>query len=354
MALVEREILGNQQRLVHELQLGQGRRNVGKQLGVVIDWRIALGKVEVVRAARCGAGLVQHAAHALARTVKHVIRKHAQAASDMRLPRNRIADGAGLQQAELANAGLVGTQLVHQFALGNQKLGCCQRRVVRFLDWNAVSLGDMDACPVNVHVRFTRARQQRTRTAHQRVRRQVGPYVEPEDTVCPVALKHPTLTNCLGATGRLLGRLEHKEHVALDGTRLLTNRAIDKGRRRKRHGHVSIVSASVHLSGMCRGKGRARRLRDGKRVHIGANRRGMRGARASVEEGADAARAGMGHLAGKRGEHALDIGDGLRKIEVELRNAMQVATIATEFLEPGHKGSFHGAYPFTQYCDAEL
>ena len=37
----------------------------------------------------------------------------------MSLPRHRIADGAGLQQTELTNAGLVGTQLVHELALGN-------------------------------------------------------------------------------------------------------------------------------------------------------------------------------------------------------------------------------------------
>lgn len=30
MALIEREILGNQQRLIYELQLGQGRRDIGK------------------------------------------------------------------------------------------------------------------------------------------------------------------------------------------------------------------------------------------------------------------------------------------------------------------------------------
>ena len=105
---------------------------------------------------------------------------------------------------------------------------------------------------------------------------------------------------------------------------------------------------------MLRGKGRTRRLRDGQCVHIGANRRGMRGARASVEESTNTAGAGMGHFTGKRSEHALDIGYGLRKIEIELRNAMQVATIATKFLELGHKGSFHGAYPFTQYCDTGL
>ena len=80
----------------------------------------------------------------------------------------------------------------------------------------------------------------------------------------------------------------------------------------------------------------------------------MRGTNASVEESADAAGARMGHFAGEWCQHALDIGNGLRKIEIELRNAMQVATIATKFLELGHKGSFHGAFPFTQYCDAKL
>ena len=72
----------------------------------------------------------------------------------MGLPRHRIADGTGLQQAKLADTGLVGAQLVHQLALGNQKLRCRQRGIVRFVYGNAVGLGDMDACPVNVHVRL--------------------------------------------------------------------------------------------------------------------------------------------------------------------------------------------------------
>ena len=111
------------------MQLGQGRRNVGKQLGVVIDWRIALGKVEIVRTARCGARLVERTAYALARTVEHGVRKHTQATGNMGLPRHRIADGAGLQQAKLTDAGLIGTQLVHQLALGNQEL-CRRQRCV--------------------------------------------------------------------------------------------------------------------------------------------------------------------------------------------------------------------------------
>ena len=80
----------------------------------------------------------------------------------------------------------------------------------------------------------------------------------------------------------------------------------------------------------------------------------MRCARAGIEESADAARTRMGHLAGKRIEHTLDIGDSLRKIEVELRNAMQVATITTEFLELGHKGSFHRCTSVAIYCAARL
>ena len=87
--------------------------------------------------------------------------------------------------------------------------------------------------------------------------------MEAEDAVGTIALEHAALAHCLGATGRLLGRLEHKEHVAFNGARLLTNRAINEGCRRKRHGHVSIMSARVHFTGMGRGKTSCRRLRNG-------------------------------------------------------------------------------------------
>ena len=72
----------------------------------------------------------------------------------MGLPCHRIADGAGLKQAELTNAGLVGTQLIHELALGNQELGSRQCRIVRLLDWNAVGLGDMDARAMDMNVRL--------------------------------------------------------------------------------------------------------------------------------------------------------------------------------------------------------
>lgn len=178
--------------------------------------------------------------------------------------------------------------------------------------------------------------------------------MEAKNAISPIALEHTALAYRLGTTGRFLGRLEHKENVAPNGARLLANRTVDIRRGGKCHSHVSIMSASVHLAGMGRGEYCPCCLGNGQRVHIGANRRGMRGARASVEESTNTAGARMGHFTGKRGEHALDIGYGLRKIEIELRNAMQVATIATKFLELGHKGSFHGAFPFTQYCDAKL
>ena len=112
----------------------------------------------------------------------------------------------------------------------------------------------------------------------------------------------------------------------------------------KCHSHVSVMSASVHLAGMGRGERCPCCLGNGQRVHVGPNRRGMCGANASIEESADAAGARMGHLASERCQYALDISDGLRKIEIELRNAMEIAAIATEFLELGHRGSLREAY----------
>ena len=202
----------------------------------------------------------------------------------------------------------------------------------------------MDTRTVNMDVRLARTRQQRAGTTRQRAGRQIGPHVKAKNAVDPVAFEHAALAYRLGTASRLLGRLKHKEHIALNGSRLLTDRAVDIRRGGKCHSHVSVMSASVHLSGMRRGKGRIRRLRDGQRIHISANRRGMRGTNASVEESADAAGARIGHLASERCQHALDIGYGLRKIEIELRNAMEVAAIATEFLELGHRRSLREAY----------
>lgn len=80
----------------------------------------------------------------------------------------------------------------------------------------------------------------------------------------------------------------------------------------------------------------------------------MRGINTGVEESTDAAGARMGHLASERCQHALDIGNGLRKIEIELRNAMEIAAIATEFLELGHIGSFRRCASAAIYCAARL
>ena len=202
----------------------------------------------------------------------------------------------------------------------------------------------MDARPVNMNVCLTRTRQQRTGTTRQRAGRQIGPHMEAKNAVSPIALEHTALAYRLGTTGRFLGRLEHKENVAPNGARLLANRTVDILSCRKLHGRMAIVAAGMHLAGMTRSESRARRLLDGQRVHIGTNRRSMRGAHASIEKRTDTTRTRMNYLAVERCQHVLDIGDGLRKIEIELRNAMEIATIATEFLELGHRESLREAH----------
>ncbi len=123
MALIEREILGDQQRLVHKLQLGQGKRNAGKQLGVVIDWRIALGKVEIY------VQPVAAQASSSTRRTPSRARSNMSSVNTRRLPATWASPATalqtvpGLQQTKLADTGLVAYQLVHQFALGNQELG---------------------------------------------------------------------------------------------------------------------------------------------------------------------------------------------------------------------------------------
>ena len=101
---------------------------------------------------------------------------------------------------------------------------------------------------MDMNVRLTRTRQQRTGAARQRAGGQIGPHVEAEDEIRPVALEHAALAYRLGTTGRFLGRLEHKEHIAPNGARLLANRTVDIRRGGKCHGHVSVMSTEMSSS----------------------------------------------------------------------------------------------------------
>ena len=344
MTLVESEILGDEQRLLHELHLGQHRCDAGEELRVVVDRRIALGEVDVVGAAGRRTRLVEHAADARTRPVEHAIREHTEAPRDMGLAGHGVADGTGLDEAELADARLLGAELIHQLSLGHQKLGRRECRVMGLPRRHAVSLGDMDARAVDMDMRLARAGQKRPRAARERTGGQIGPHVEAEDAVGVIALEDAALAHGLGPARGLLRRLEHKEHVAPERARVLAQRAVDVRRRGECHSHMSIVPAGMHLARMGRGEGRPRLLRDGQGIHVGTDRRGRSGSR--IEERADARVARVRDLAGKRREHALDIGDGLREIEIQLGDAMQVAAITAKFFEFGHNGSSRAASTF--------
>ena len=125
----------------------------------------------------------------------------------MGLPRYRVTNRTGLQQTKLTDTGLVGAQLVHQLALGNQKLCCRQRGIVRLPNRHTIGLSDVDARTVNMDMRLARTRQQRTGTTRQRAGRQIGPHMEAKNAVGPIALEYTTLAYRLGTTGRFLGRL---------------------------------------------------------------------------------------------------------------------------------------------------
>ena len=170
----------------------------------------------------------------------------------MGLPRHRIADGACLQQAELADAGLVGTQLVHQFALGNQKLRCRQRRIVRLLDRNAIGLSDMNARPVNMNVSHSNA-PATGRSNSPTCRRQIGPHMGTQKMrSAPWRSNTPLSLTVLAPPVVSSAGWNTKRTLRPNGARMLANRTVDMRCGGKRHGHVSIVSASVHLSGMRR------------------------------------------------------------------------------------------------------
>ena len=239
-----------------------------------------------------------------------------------------MAHRSRLNKPELADTRFLGAQFIHKLTLGNQKPGRRERGIMRLRSRHAKGLGNVNALAVNMHVRLTRTGKHGARAGRNGTRRQVGPNVKAEDAICLITLKNAALAHRLGATRGLLRRLEHKENIAFKLAWMLMHNAIDIDRRRKGHGHMGIVPASMHLARVRRGKARPRRLFYRKRIHIGTNRRGGGGIGARIEKCANARIARMRHFAGKPSEYTLDIRHGLFQIEPKFRNTMQIPAIA--------------------------
>ena len=119
--------------------------------------------------------------------------------------------------------------------------------------------------------------------------------METEDAIDLIPLEHAAFAHAFGTAGRFLGRLEHKQHVARQRSRAITHKGIDPYCRSKYHGHMSVMSTSVHASLVLRRKRDAGRLSYGQCIHVGANRHGV--GVPHIEQSADATRTRREHLA---------------------------------------------------------
>ena len=151
-----------------------------------------------------------------------------------------------------------------------------------------------------------------------------------------VALENAALAHALRAARGLLRRLEHEENVSGELPRSndsirAPRHAIDPCGRRKRHGHVAIVAAGMHATGVLARERRSARLVDGKRIHIRPDRRRL-GA-TEVEKRAYRPLARLEDIARKPAEHAAHVGDGPRQVIVKFGNSVEVAAVARELVE---------------------
>ena len=102
VALVEGEVLGDEERLGHELErVSEGGLSEVIEGRVVRNGRVALGKVEVIGAAVSGTGVREALLDASAGAIEHLVREDAQTAGDFRLRADGVADRTALHEAEL-------------------------------------------------------------------------------------------------------------------------------------------------------------------------------------------------------------------------------------------------------------
>lgn len=123
------------------------------------------------------------------------------------------------------------------------------------------------ALPKNVNVLSLVAASSAPGAARDVALRQIGPQVEAENAIDVVFLERARFADELRAAGRFLGGLEYDEHAALEFVEMRRNVA----REAERHGHVPVMTACVHLSGMRGAERHARFFGHGQRIHIGAN-----------------------------------------------------------------------------------
>ena len=341
--LVEGEVLGDEQGLLHAREAGQRRLREGEEVCVVNDGRVALGEAELDRAALGRRRVVGERGHGLAGAVEHLVREDAQAALGAGLARDGVSHRARLEAPEAQQAGLAG--LLREppaHRLGRRDEARRGRQGVAPLP----PPRDVARASVELRRDLARAGEKCPRPRGQRAGRQLGPQVEPKDALGPHALEEPACADARRAAGGLLGWLEHHEHVArqvarADAAHAPAGDVAHPRRRRERHGHVPVVPAGVHATGARARVGRARPLGDGKRVHVRPDRHAR--VAPEVEPRAERPRAGLEDLAGEVLEHAAQVGERLGELVVELGDAVEVATPARERGELAVLVGVHGS-----------
>mmetsp|Transcript_8406 Transcript_8406/g.20972 ORF Transcript_8406/g.20972 Transcript_8406/m.20972 type:complete len:408 (-) Transcript_8406:441-1664(-) len=176
--------------------------------------------------------------------------------------------------AHVDHHGLVGRQV-----RGHQRLEL-RHNGGRRDDWvdGGVRHGSMAAPPLHCRLKRQHARHEGARPRGDGPSGQLRPHVQRKGRIN--IRHHPLCHHHLAAPVCLLSRLEQQ----LDApARQLALARLEQRGRAQQHGAVRVVAARVHAAGVRAAVGRARELRDGQRVHVGAQRHAGRPGRAAAQ-----------------------------------------------------------------------
>ena len=135
-----------------------------------------------------------------------------------------------------------------------------------------------------------RRRHDRARPRRELADRQARHVVHAEHLFDGEALHHAVLDHLVAAAAAFLRRLEDDRDRAGEIARLgeIFGSA-------EQHGGVAVMAAGVHHAGRRRGVGRAGRLVDRQRIHVGAQADGRAGAQPAADDADHAGPADLGH-----------------------------------------------------------
>ena len=233
---------------------------------------------------------------------------------------NDIADGAGLHMSEFQQPEdlrrqslLGGGGPAVEFCAGGQGID------------TFACFGNVGGAADEVHIHLAGAAHQLILPAEDLARFQTRPQVQSEDGLHTEGGEQAAVAEVLGAAGAFLAGLEHQQYIPV---KLLF--LIQPAGQLQEDGHMAVVAAGMHPARMAGGEIKIRIFFNGQAVAVCPEGDGA--LCTEVEKGAEAALHRGEDPTFQSCESRGQVGHGLRQIQLQLRDFVQLAPIAYDLL----------------------